>query len=87
MVSQELYDRYRIAHCEAKFYFPESVGDFLERIDLNSHQWLLEFNNMNSADLQNNIHLQENIDELTGCSVGLYTSLGVYVMQNKSALL
>jgi hypothetical protein len=83
-VSPELYDRFRLAHCEAKFYFPSSVSEFLKRIDSNSHQWLLEFDSLQQQGLSESDDLHENLDELTSCSVELESNMGVHVMNGRA---
>lgn len=80
-VDPKLYDIFRRAHCEAKFYFPPAVDEYLKIIDINSHQWLLEYNLDPEKNLTDNEYLNENIDELTTCSVNLDSKMSIYVLK------
>lgn len=80
-IDPQLYDLFRHAHYEAKFYFLPSVDEFLETIDINSHQWLLEYNSLQEMDLLDNDDLNENLDVLTSCSRYLESKIGAYVLK------
>lgn len=83
-LSPELYDRFRIAHCEAKFYFSSAVIKFLDRIDSNSHQWMLEFNDLKEKGENDSSALRENLDELTSCSKDLDSKVFPYVLNGST---
>ena len=80
-VDPKLYDLFRCAHCEAKFYFPPDVDKYLKIIDINSHQWLLEYNLNPEQNVMENECLNENLDELTSCSVSLESRMSIHVLK------
>jgi hypothetical protein len=60
------------------------VVDFLSDININSHQWLLEYASLQQKGEMESDHTNKNLDALTTASFELEQKLGAYVVENIS---
>jgi len=83
-VDKDTYTDFRLAYTEAQFYFPKEAVAFLGEINSNSHQWLLEYADLQGKGESESDDLHENLDALTTVSVELDKKLGIYVIEKNA---
>jgi hypothetical protein len=80
-VDEETYKSFRLAYTEAQFYFPNDTVQYLSEININSHQWLLEYAYLQENGESESDDLHENLNVLITASVELENKLGIYVIE------